>query len=51
MKAGGVRWISSITPVQLAPMVAFLARRCAPWATFCGETRGTHIDLAGRPLA
>jgi GNAT superfamily N-acetyltransferase len=45
MKAGGVRWISSITPVQLAPMVAFLARRCAPWATFCGETRGTHIDL------
>jgi GNAT superfamily N-acetyltransferase len=45
MKADGVRWISSITPHQLAPMVAFLARRCAPWATFCGETRGSHIDL------
>jgi hypothetical protein len=48
MKADGVRWISSITPVQLEPMVAFLARRCAPWATFCGETRGTHLDLPVR---
>jgi GNAT superfamily N-acetyltransferase len=45
MKDDGVRWITSITPHQLAPMVAFLARRCAPWATFCGETRGTYIDL------
>lgn len=51
MKAGGVRWITSITPHQLAPMVAFLARRCAPWATFCGETRGTHIDLPARTRA
>jgi GNAT superfamily N-acetyltransferase len=48
MKADGVRWISSITPHQLAPMVAFLSRRCAPWATFSGETRGTHIDLPAR---
>lgn len=48
MKADGVHWISSITPVQLAPMVAFLARRCAPWATFVGETRGTHVDLPAR---
>jgi GNAT superfamily N-acetyltransferase len=51
MKAGGVRWITSITPHQLAPMVAFLARRCAPWATFCGETRGTHVDLPARARA
>jgi GNAT superfamily N-acetyltransferase len=48
MQADGVRWISSITPFQLAPMVAFLARRCAPWATFAGETRGTYIDLSPR---
>jgi GNAT superfamily N-acetyltransferase len=50
MRADGVRWISSITPVQLGPMVAFLAHRCAPWATFFGETRGSHKQLAPRSV-
>jgi GNAT superfamily N-acetyltransferase len=45
MRAGGVRWITSITPIQLEPMIDFLSRRVAPWATFHGETRGTHVIL------
>ena len=46
MRDAGIHWICSITPVQLAPMIAFLRRRCAPWATFIGETRGSHKMLA-----
>jgi hypothetical protein len=42
MRDANIRWICSITPVQLAPMIHFLRSRCAPWATFFGETRGSH---------
>lgn len=29
-----------VTPVVYKPMVDFVKRRCVPWATFFGETRG-----------
>jgi len=36
-----------ITPVEYPNMVAFVKRRCAPWAGFLGETRGSTKDLGG----
>lgn len=34
-----------VTPVSYRNMVAFVKRRCAPWASFFGETKGTKKEL------
>lgn len=41
----GCKTCTFVTPVGYAPMVEFVSRRCAPWASFFGETRGCQKKL------
>jgi GNAT superfamily N-acetyltransferase len=41
----GCETCTFVTPVGYAPMVEFVKRRCAPWASFFGETRGREKRL------
>ena len=45
LRAHGTRQCMFVTPVQYQTMVDFVKRRCAPWATFFGETRGAVKNL------
>jgi GNAT superfamily N-acetyltransferase len=46
LRAQGPHLCTFVTPVQYRTMVDFVRRRCAPWATFFGETRGATKNLA-----
>jgi GNAT superfamily N-acetyltransferase len=39
------RWCSFTTPIEYPQMVEFVKTRCAPYASFFGETRGTSKRL------
>jgi len=39
------RYCSFMTPMHYEPMVDFVRNRCAPWASFFGETRGASKAL------
>jgi GNAT superfamily N-acetyltransferase len=45
LRAAGCRTCVFITPVVHRTMVDFVKRRCAPWASFFGETRGTSKNF------
>jgi GNAT superfamily N-acetyltransferase len=45
LRAHGPHKCMFVTPVQYQTMVDFVKRRCAPWATFFGETRGVAKNL------
>lgn len=45
LRDAGCRWCTFVTPVSYATMVEFARKRCAPWATFLGETRGVMKTL------
>ncbi len=45
LRAAGCRYCTFVTPVTYRTMVEFVRRRCAPWATFFGETRGVVKKL------
>lgn len=56
LRAAGIETCLFVTPVVHRTMVEFVRRRCAPWATFFGETKGTvralrpaQASAAGRP--
>ena len=56
LRAAGIETCMFVTPVVHRTMVEFVRRRCAPWASFFGETKGTVRNLrpaqassAGRP--
>jgi len=44
----GFRQCTFVTPVQFKTMIAFIERRCAHWAGFVGETRGSTRSLSKR---
>ena len=50
LRAAGIGSCMFVTPVVHRTMVEFVKRRCAPWASFFGETKGARKDLRG-PLA
>ncbi|HJQ99309.1 MAG TPA: GNAT family N-acetyltransferase [Candidatus Polarisedimenticolaceae bacterium] len=45
LRAVGCKECMFVTPVGYHTMVAFVKRRCAPWASFYGETRGCTKSL------
>lgn len=45
LRAAGCRYCTFVTPVSYRTMVEFVRRRCAPWASFFGETRGVAKRL------
>jgi GNAT superfamily N-acetyltransferase len=45
LRGAGCRFCTFVTPVTYRTMVEFVRRRCAPWATFFGETRGVVKKL------
>jgi len=45
LREAGIGNCLFITPVEYPNMVAFVKRRCAPWAGFLGETRGSTRNL------
>lgn len=45
LRGAGVGNCLFVAPVEYPNMVAFVKRRCAPWAGFLGETRGSIKDL------
>lgn len=45
LRAHGTRTCTFVTPVHYGSMVEFVRRRCAPWASFFGETRGAAKNL------
>lgn len=45
LRAAGIETCLFVTPVVHRTMVEFVRRRCAPWASFFGETRGTFKEL------
>jgi len=45
LRAHGTRTCTFVTPVEYRTMVDFVKRRCAPWASFFGETRGAAKNL------
>jgi GNAT superfamily N-acetyltransferase len=45
----GCRMCSFVTPTCYGPMVDFFKRRCMPWASFAGETRGSVKVLRPTP--
>ena len=47
----GCRTCLFITPVVHRTMVDFVRRRCAPWASFFGETRGAGRNFQGASAA
>ncbi len=49
LKESGCKMCTLVTPVVYQTMVEFVKRRCAPWATFFGETRGSSKVLT-RPV-
>ena len=46
LRAHGTGTCTFVTPVVHRTMVDFVKRRCAPWASFFGETRGVVKNLA-----
>lgn len=48
LREGGVGTCVFVTPVVHRTMVEFVRRRCAPWASFFGETRGCVRELRRR---
>lgn len=45
LREAGCRMCSFVTPVAYPNMVRFARQRCAPWASFFGETRGAAKRL------
>lgn len=45
LRAAGIGNCLFVTPVEYPNMVAFVKNRCAPWAGFLGETRGSTKKL------
>jgi GNAT superfamily N-acetyltransferase len=45
LRAAGCRFCTFVTPVTYRTMVEFVRKRCAPWASFFGETRGVVKKL------
>lgn len=45
LRAHGCAACTFVTPVSYRTMVDFVKRRCAPWASFFGETRGCALTL------
>jgi GNAT superfamily N-acetyltransferase len=41
----GCQYCTFITPTVYPPMIDFIRRHCAPYASFTGETRGTRKSL------
>lgn len=46
LREAGCRLCTFVTPVSYKTMVDFARKRCAPWASFLGETRGVSKKLA-----
>ncbi len=42
----GFRTCTFVTPVRFRTMISFIERRCASWAGFVGETRGSMRSLS-----
>jgi predicted GNAT family acetyltransferase len=45
LREAGIDSCTFVTPVCYETMVAFAKKRCAPWASFVGETRGSSKVL------
>jgi GNAT superfamily N-acetyltransferase len=45
LRGTSVRYCTFVTPVTYVTMVEFVKKRCAPWASFFGETRGVTKKL------
>ena len=45
LREAGCRWSTFVTPISYTTMVEFARKRCAPWASFVGETRGIRKTL------
>jgi hypothetical protein len=45
LSEAGCRYCTFITPTTYPPMLEFIRRHCAPYASFTGETRGTRKSL------
>jgi len=45
LREAGIRQCTFVTPVSYKTMVDFARKRCAPWASFLGETRGVSKNL------
>lgn len=42
----GYKYLTFTVPAHHAEMTRFAERWCGPWASFCGETRGSSKDLS-----
>jgi GNAT superfamily N-acetyltransferase len=45
LSEAGCEFCTFITPTVYPPMIEFIRRHCAPYASFTGETRGTRKSL------
>jgi GNAT superfamily N-acetyltransferase len=49
LREAGCQQCTFVTPVSYKTMVEFARKRCAPWASFLGETRGVSKKLGHLP--